>query len=106
MKPIKNIEDTLSSRMNQLLKEGYTLDFNRLTDDDQENKFKEDIQKSNFTINHVYRFDGMTNVDDESILYAIETKSGLKGTLVDAYGVDADTELTSLISKMAYDASN
>ena len=48
----------------------------------------------------------MTNVDDESILYAIETKSGLKGTLVDAYGVDADTELTSLISKMAYDASN
>lgn len=37
-----------------------------------------------------FRFEGPSNPDDMSILYAIETSDGRKGTLVDAYGVYAD----------------
>jgi len=35
---------------------------------------------------HFYRFEGESNPDDNAILYAIETSTGEKGTLVDGYG--------------------
>lgn len=44
-----------------------------------------DVKAANF-----YRFEGISNPDDMSILYAVETKDGRKGTLIDAYGIYAD----------------
>lgn len=41
---------------------------------------------------HFYRFEGESNPDDNSILYAIESNNGEKGTLVDGYGPAADTD--------------
>ena len=46
---------------------------------------------------HFYRFEGESNPDDSSILYAIESNNGEKGTLVDGYGTTADTETASFI---------
>lgn len=40
-----------------------------------------------------YRFEGISNPDDMAILFAIETKDGRKGTLIDAYGYYADSEI-------------
>jgi hypothetical protein len=37
-----------------------------------------------------YRFEGPSNPDDMSICYVIETDDGLKGTIIDAYGVYAE----------------
>jgi len=48
----------------------------------------DDIKAVNF-----YRFEGVSNPDDMAILYAIETNDGRKGTLIDAYGYYADTQL-------------
>jgi hypothetical protein len=47
----------------------------------------DDVKAVNF-----YRFEGPSNPDDMSILFAVETKDGRKGTLVDAYGLYADKE--------------
>lgn len=53
---------------------------------DKKKKFKpKDVKAVNF-----YRFEGVSNPDDMSILYAIETVDGTKGTLIDAYGVYSD----------------
>lgn len=49
--------------------------------------FPEEVKAVNF-----YRFEGASNPDDMSILFAIETIDGGKGTLVDAYGFYADEE--------------
>ncbi|MBE7173615.1 MAG: hypothetical protein INR73_23785 [Williamsia sp.] len=49
---------------------------------------KKDVTAANF-----YRFEGESNPDDMSILYAIETHDGRKGTLVDAYGAYADARI-------------
>jgi hypothetical protein len=46
-----------------------------------------DVNAVNF-----YRFEGITDPDDMSILYAIETVDGRKGTLVDAYGLYSDDD--------------
>ena len=47
----------------------------------------EDVKAVNF-----YRFEGISDPDDMSILYAIETCDGAKGTLTDAYGSYSDEE--------------
>jgi len=44
-----------------------------------------DVKGVNF-----YRFEGTSDPDDMSIVYAIETCDGKKGTLVDAYGRYSD----------------
>lgn len=38
----------------------------------------------------VYRFEGVSDPDDMAILYALEARGGVRGTLTDAYGVYSD----------------
>jgi hypothetical protein len=42
------------------------------------------------SIAEYHRFEGISDPDDLAILYALETRSGLRGTLTDAFGVYAD----------------
>jgi hypothetical protein len=86
------------SCMNKLLKDGYTDQFKiekgKLKSMDDKTSYKPaDLKLVNF-----YRFEGSSNPDDMSILYAIETNDGRKGTLVDAYGAYSD-EATSKFMK-------
>jgi hypothetical protein len=47
-----------------------------------------------------FRFEGQTDPADSSILYVLETNDGVKGTLVDAYGPDADADKTMFIHEV------
>ncbi|MBK7870017.1 MAG: phosphoribosylpyrophosphate synthetase [Saprospiraceae bacterium] len=90
--------DTLSQALNDLQKRGFTEDFNLL-----ENCLSckgNAYHPAQFNVLEVYRFEGMTNPDDSSVLYAIETEDGLKGTLVDAYGVYADSLSPEILEKL------
>jgi hypothetical protein len=49
------------------------------------------------TISEYHRFEGISDPDDMSILYALETRSGVRGTLVDAFGVYADPRVGDFI---------
>lgn len=49
---------------------------------------------------HFYRFEGESNPDDSSILYAIEADGCEKGTLVDGYGAMADSETAAYMVKV------
>lgn len=42
----------------------------------------------------------MTNPADDSILYAVETSSGLKGTVVDSYGHDGSEVTSKFMNKV------
>ncbi|HSY60353.1 MAG TPA: hypothetical protein VK796_00700, partial [Cytophaga sp.] len=89
---------TLTACLKMLDDKGYTVQFQA----SQENKIKsltteriyapEDVKIVNF-----YRFEGESNPDDNSILYAIETTSGEHGTLIDSYGSDNDVNITDFI---------
>jgi len=66
----------------------YRVEKGRLVSTKGKKKYKaKDVKAANF-----FRFEGITNPDDMSILYAIETTDGNKGTLVDAYGLYADDD--------------
>ena len=45
---------------------------------------------SQVSIPECHRFEGVSDPDDMSILCAIETRSGVRGTLIDAFGVYSD----------------
>jgi hypothetical protein len=49
------------------------------------------FQSNEVKIVHLYRFEGESNPDDSSIMYALECNNGEK-ELVDGYGTTADTD--------------
>ena len=92
---------TLSEAINDLTSKGYTFNFN-IADDCihcAEHNFQ--LQPEEFEIDEVYRFQEMSDVDNESILYAISsTQNNLKGLLVNAYGIYADSASAKMIEKL------
>lgn len=49
---------------------------------------------------HFFRFEGDSNPSDSSIVYAIETSDGEKGTLVDGYGSTSDSNISDFMHKV------
>jgi hypothetical protein len=92
------IYDTVSGAVNGLKQRGFTLDFNL-----QENclvcqEHKLDID--DFEIVEVYRFEGNSDPADEAVVYAIQSVNGLKGVLVNGYGISADEMSSEMVKKL------
>jgi hypothetical protein len=49
----------------------------------------------------VHRFEGVSDPDDMSVLYALETRNGIHGTLADAFGVYADPGVGAFMKEVA-----
>ncbi len=93
---------TLSEAINDLTKSGYTVNFNIIRDCIECSEKNIRLEPSEFEIDEVHRFQEMSDVDNESILYAISsTENNIKGLLVNAYGIYADTDSAILISKLS-----
>ncbi len=93
--------ESLVAALSDLRSRGYTIDFNL-----QENcivcgEHNLSLEPEEFEIDETYRFEGMNDPDDSSILYAISSKHGHKGVLVNAYGVYADTASSKMVSKLS-----
>ncbi|ASO05783.1 MULTISPECIES: phosphoribosylpyrophosphate synthetase [Arenibacter] len=82
--------DTLSEAIQDLQRRGYGNDFNLKPHCLECVSLKLEIHPEDFYVDEMHRFEGMSSTDDNSILYAISSKNGIKGTLVDAYGVYAE----------------
>jgi hypothetical protein len=82
--------DTLLEALNDLQRRGYTCDFNLKNHCVACASLKIEMQPEDFKVDEVHRFEGMSSTDDNSILYAISSYNGVKGTLVDAYGIYAE----------------
>lgn len=48
----------------------------------------------------IFRFEGASNPDDMAVLYALEASNGLKGTLIDSFGVYASRDIGRFIAKV------
>lgn len=91
----------LDKCLNFLEEKGYTDQFrvekkSLVSLKDSKKKYKpKDVNAVNF-----YRFEGISDPDDMSILYAIETCDGTKGTLVDAYGRYSDEDTGAFMQEV------
>lgn len=93
--------DTVSEAVNGLKTRGFELDFNL-----QENCLichKDKFDVNDFEIVEVYRFEGNSDPSDEAVVYAIESISGMKGVLVNGYGISADVMSSDMAKKLNID---
>jgi hypothetical protein len=82
--------NTLSEAVNDLQLRGYTYDFNLEHNGLKCASLALEIHPEEFKVDELHRFEGMSSTGDNSVLYAISSKDGIKGLLVDAYGVYAE----------------
>jgi hypothetical protein len=92
--------DTLIEALNDLKARGFVYDFNLAQEKLECKDLNLQLDPHHFDIAEMYRFEGMTNPDDSSVVYAIESDQGVKGVLVNAYGVYADTASDEVIAKL------
>lgn len=92
---------TLSEAINDLKKRGYKEDFNLMPTCLECASLNLQLHPEDFKVDEFYRFEGMSNPDDNSIIFAISSSDGLKGTLVDAYGLYAENLTEAMIRKLS-----
>jgi len=90
---------TVSEAINSLRARGYDHDFNIESDYIICGIGKFGVEE--FEITDVYRYEGNTDPADEAAVYAIESSSGIKGTLVTSYGVYADALSEKILRKLS-----
>jgi hypothetical protein len=95
--------DTLSQAVTALEREGYTHDFNVHPEYIECAPLNKKFLPDQFHVDQVYRFEGASNPDDSSILFAIRSSDGVKGLLIDAYGLYADSLTPAMIKKLTID---
>jgi hypothetical protein len=91
---------TLSECVNGAIEKGYVENFKVtskvLITQDEDALYKPE----HITIANYYRFEGYSDPQDNSVLYLLETHDGKKGTLIDAYGPEADSKISDFIRQV------
>ena len=92
----------LAQTIHDLQKKGFTANFGLL-----DHVFTDVESRRTFTADQLdivdhRRFEGMSDPDDMSVLYAIESSDGTKGIIVDAFGTYADPELGDFLESVPY----
>ena len=94
--------DSVSHAITELRAKGFTEDFNL-----EENCLickNEKYDAESFDITEVVRFEGDSDPGDEAVVYGIESKSGIKGILVNGYGYSSDPMSDAIARKLTLHA--
>ena len=91
---------TLTEALDDLHRRGYTADFDLCSNRLDCPALQLELHPDDFEIVEVHRFEGASDPDDSEIVYAIESKAGLKGTLVTAYGMYSDHFTAEILAKL------
>ena len=86
--------------LSKLTDSGYTTQFKVTSKGLQSMETQKSFKPKQVEIKHFYRFEGESDPADTSILYAIETKTGEKGTLVDSYGAYSDPLIEKFVKEV------
>ncbi|MCF3110544.1 phosphoribosylpyrophosphate synthetase [Niabella sp. CC-SYL272] len=95
--------DTLSEAVDDLIRRGYTEDFLAMEEKDclYCNQHSLELSPEEFEIDEVYRFEGMTDPADESIVFAISSqKHQIKGTVINSFGADFGYRSSKLVAHL------
>lgn len=96
--------NTLTEAMASLKKKGYSHDFNLHHEWIECPQLDIRLKPEEFHVDEVHRFEGMNSPDDSDVLFAVSSSRGLKGLVMDAYGVYASSLSPEMISKLNIDS--
>jgi hypothetical protein len=93
---------SLATCLNRMIADGYTEDF-KITDGGLEALNQQQLyQPENVQVVNFFRFEGMSDPDDNAVLYVIETTDGVKGILIDAYGIYNDPRISQFMKEVEH----
>lgn len=94
--------DTVVEAVQGLKQRGYTIDFNLEADRITCLVTPVSLLPNEFEITEVYRFEGDSDPADEAIVYAIESRNGQKGVLVNGFGISAEEIGEEMVEKLKF----
>lgn len=97
---MNNQYDTLSEAVELLKKRGFTHNFSVSDQGELIETGEESFEPSHVKLVEFHRFEGTSDPGDMSIVYALETDSGVKGTVVDSFGVDGSESVSNFMDKV------
>jgi hypothetical protein len=86
---MKNYE-SLVDALEDLRKRGYQADFEPQSNCLYCSNLDLRLNEEEFRIDEVYRFEENSNPDDNAVVYALTSPTGVKGTIVDGFGSSAE----------------
>ena len=91
----------LIEAINGLRQEGYTEDFNLQQHCLECRNGQYQVFHDEFVVDKYYRFDVSSDAADQSIIYAISSeKHGLKGVLINGYGIYTEPVTNEMLQKL------
>lgn len=90
----------LLEAVNGLRLRGYNYDFHFEDACLHCSKINESYRAEDLVITEYYRFEGMSDPEDNTVIYAIESKDGHKGVIIDAYGAYSDEHKSAFLSEI------
>ena len=88
---------TLAGALDELARRGFTARFQVFDGGLRAAGSEETMRPKDLVVREYYRFEGISDPDDMAILYAIESTSGVRGTLADAFGVYSDPATSAVM---------
>ncbi len=80
--------------LEELKFKGFTVDFNLLEEDIMHHP-------DNYEIQHIYRYEGESNPDDEAIVYGIKSNTGEKGVFVAGFSANSESEAAKVLHELS-----
>jgi len=97
---------TLSEAMENLARRGFIEHFGVRGDQLRGFESGKTFRPQDVIIREYERFEGVSDPDDMAILYALESSSGIHGTLVDAFGVYANPAISTYLRRVRFVGAN
>jgi len=90
----------VTEALTELARRGFTANFEYLDDAFTAVDLGRSFEAQELTIVEHHRFEGASDPDDMAVVYAIESRDGIRGVLVDAFGVYANPKLGEFLRKV------
>ena len=88
---------TMIDAMQDLKRRGFTANFEFVNNSFRTIDDGKSFSPDQLTIVEHYRFEGVSDPDDLSVLYALEATDGTRGTVADAFGPYANPDLGAFL---------
>lgn len=85
---------TVSKALEELYQKGFITDFNL-----EEDRIKQHCE--DFTIVHIYRYEGESDPADEATVYGIQSIKGEKGVFVAGYGAHTEKSAAKVLHELS-----
>src|SRR5574340_298869 len=90
----------MTEAIQDLRKRGFVANFEFLDQEFRDVESEKTFTADELTIVEHYRFEGASDPEDMSVVYAIERQDGTRGIIADAFGVYANPELGGFLNNV------